>query len=337
MTPLPSANTRVRMTDVAREAGVARVTVSRVISDPGSVAPTTRATVEAAIARLGFVPNLNAGALASSRSRIVGALVPTLSNAWFADTMDGLSATLSAAGYQLLLGQTRYDPQEEDRLVDAFIGRRVDAMVLTGTQHAPGVRARLQRTGMPVVECWDLNDAPIDTVVGFSNAAAGEAVARHLVARGCRRLAFIGAREHRSAQRLQGFGDTARTLGCGDVHTQLVQPPSSVDDGARGLEALMAAQPALDGLFCSNDTLALGALMACRRHGWAVPGRIAVAGFSDLPVAAASVPALTTVRIESRALGERIGGLLQARLQGEPAGAMRVHDVGFRLVVRESA
>lgn len=337
MTPPPSANTRVRMTDVAREAGVARVTVSRVISDPGSVAPTTRATVEAAIARLGFVPNLNAGTLASSRSRIVGALVPTLSNAWFADTMDGLSATLSAAGYQLLLGQTRYDPQEEERLVDAFIGRRVDAMVLTGTQHAPGVRAKLRRAGMPVVECWDLSDAPIDTVVGFSNAAAGEAVARHLVARGCRRLAFIGAREHRSAQRLQGFGDTARALGCGDVNAQLVQPPSSVDDGARGLEALMAAQPALDGLFCSNDTLALGALMACRRHGWAVPGRIAVAGFSDLPVAAASVPALTTVHIESRALGECIGGLLQARLQGEPAGTMRVHDVGFRLVVRESA
>lgn len=328
---------RVRMTDVAREAGVARVTVSRVISAPESVAPATRAAVEAAIARLGFVPNLNAGTLASSRSRIVGALVPTLSNAWFADTMDGLSATLSAAGYQLLLGQTRYDPQEEERLVDAFIGRRVDAMVLTGTQHAPGVRAKLQRAGIPVVECWDLSDSPIDTVVGFSNTAAGETVARHLVARGCRRLGFIGAQEHRSAQRLQGFRETAKLLGCGDVRAQLVQPPSSVDDGARGLEALVAAEPALDGLFCSNDTLALGALMACRQHGWEVPGRIAVAGFSDLPVAAASVPALTTVRIESRALGERIGGLLQQRLRGEPAGAQRVHDVGFRLVVRESA
>jgi LacI family gluconate utilization system Gnt-I transcriptional repressor len=134
------ASPRAHMTDVAREAGVARVTVSRVISAPGSVAPATRAAVKAAIARLGFVPNLNAGMLASRRSRIVGALVPTLSNAWFADTMDGLSATLSVTGYQLLLGQTRYDAGEEERLVDAFIGRRVDAIVLTGTQHQPAVR-----------------------------------------------------------------------------------------------------------------------------------------------------------------------------------------------------
>src|SRR5690606_10244886 len=114
---------RVRMSDVAREAGVARVTVSRVISAPDTVAPRTRAAVEAAIARLGFIPNLNAGTLASRRSHIVAALVPTLSNAWFADTMDGLAGTLSAAGYQLMLGQTRYDPEEEEKLVNAFIGR----------------------------------------------------------------------------------------------------------------------------------------------------------------------------------------------------------------------
>jgi len=331
---LPS---RVRMTDVAREAGVARVTVSRVISAPESVAPVTRAAVEAAIARLGFVPNLNAGTLASSRSRIVGALVPTLSNAWFADTIDGLSVTLSAAGYQLLLGQTRYDTREEERLVDAFIGRRVDAMVLTGTQHSSGVRAKLQRAGIPVVECWDLSDSPIDTVVGFSNTAAGAAVARHLLARGCQRLGFIGAQEHRSSQRLQGFREAAKEIGISNVAVQLVQPPSSVDDGARSLEALIAAQPALDGLFCSNDTLALGALMACRHNKWVVPQRIAIAGFSDLPVAAASVPALTTVRIESRELGERTGSLLVQRLRGETENSPRVHDLGFKLVVRESA
>lgn len=325
------------MADVAREAGVARVTVSRVISAPESVSPVTRVAVEAAIARLGFVPNLNAGTLASSRSRIVGALVPTLSNAWFADTIDGLSATLSAAGYQLLLGQTRYDPREEERLINAFIGRRVDAMVLTGTQHAPGVRIKLQRAGIPVVECWDLSDSPIDTVVGFSNAAAGEVMARHLVARGCRRLGFIGAQEHRSSQRLRGFREAAKALGCRSISAQLVQPPSGVDDGARGLEVLMKQAPQLDGLFCSNDTLALGALLACRRNGWAVPGQIAVAGFSDLPVAAASVPALTTIRIESRALGEHIGDLLQRRLRGEPAESPRVHDMGFKLVVRDSA
>lgn len=258
------------MTDVAREAGVSRVTVSRVLSAPDTVAPATRAIVEATIARLGFVPNLNAGTLASSRSRIIGALVPTLSNAWFADTMNGLSASIAAAGYQLMLGQTPYDMHEEERLVDAFIGRCVDGIVLTGTQHAPGVRQKLQRQHMPVVECWDLSDAPIDTIVGFSNRAAGAAVARHLVERGCRRLGFIGAQEHRSSLRLQGFRDAAPALGIDSVNVHLVQAPSSVLDGAQGLEQLVADYPLLDGLFCSNDTLALGALMACRNNGWPV-------------------------------------------------------------------
>lgn len=334
MTRAPS---RVQMADVAREAGVARVTVSRVINAPHSVAPKTRDAVLAAIARLGFVPNLNAGTLASRRSRIVGALVPTLSNAWFADTMDGLSIRLAAAGYQLLLGQTRYDPHEEERLVDAFIGRRVDAIVLTGTQHLPAVQVKLQRAGIPVIECWDLTDTPIDTVVGFSNADAGATVARHLVGRGCQHLGFIGADESRSAQRLHGFREAAKAAGVSSVHAHLVKPPSSIQDGVRGMNALMHAHPGLDGVFCSNDTLALGALLAARNHGWRVPERIAVAGFSDLPVAIASVPALTTIRIDARALGEYAGDLLANRLRGVPDDGPRVHDLGFSLVVRDSA
>lgn len=333
MTRAPS---RVQMADVAREAGVARVTVSRVINAPHSVAPKTRDAVLAAIARLGFVPNLNAGTLASRRSRIVGALVPTLSNAWFADTMDGLSIRLAAAGYQLLLGQTRYDAHEEERLVDAFIGRRVDAIVLTGTLHLPAVRAKLQRAGIPVIECWDLTDTPIDTVVGFSNAHAGATVARHLVGRGCQHLAYIGADESRSAQRLHGFREAAKAAGVSSVHAHLVEPPSSILDGVRGMEELMHAHPGLDGVFCSNDTLALGALLAARNHGWRVPERIAVAGFSDLPVAIASVPALTTIRIDSRALGEHAGDLLARRLRGASNDGLRVHDLGFTLIVRDS-
>lgn len=325
------------MADVARAAGVARVTVSRVISDPDSVAPATRAAVQAAIAELGYLPNLNAGALASRRSRIVGAIVPTLSNAWFADTMDGLSESLGAAGYQLLLGQTRYDAAAEEQLVDAFLGRGVDAIVLTGTEHRDGVRTKLARAAIPVVECWDLGDAPIDMVVGFSNDATGEAVARHLIARGCRQLGFIGAEEARSAKRLAGFRRVAAAAGCTEVAVERVRPPSSVAQGRAGLLALVARQPGLDGLFCSNDTLALGVLMACRQQGWAVPGRIAVVGFSDLPVAETSVPALTTVHIASRALGQQVGTLLQARLRGEPASDVRIHDIGFSLVVRESA
>lgn len=325
------------MSDVARAAGVARVTVSRVLSDPDSVAAATRAAVQDAVARLGYVPNLNAGTLASSRSRIVGAIVPTLSNAWFADTMHGVSKVLGAAGYQLLLGQTGYDIDAEDRLVDAFIGRRVDAIVLTGTSHHERIRPKLRATGIPTVECWDLCRDPIDMVVGFSNEATGQAVAEHLLARGCRRFGFLGADEDRSRKRLQGFRAALARAGVRQVAVGTVSPPSSIDDGAEGLAKLLAGKPTLQAVFCSNDTLALGALLESRRRGLRVPEDLSVVGFSDLPVAAACFPALTTVRIDSRRLGERIGELLELRLRRDPPATARIHDLGFSMAIRDSA
>ncbi len=335
------------MADVAREAGVARVTVSRVLSDPDKVKPATRAAVQAAIERLGYVPNLNAGSLASSRSRIVGAIVPMLSNAWFADTMDGLAEVLAGAGYQLLLGQSRYDEGGEAGLVDAFLGRQVDALVLTGVGHQPSVREKLRRLAIPVVETWDLSDDPIDMVAGFSNHATGQAVADYLLARGHRRIGFIGADERRSQQRLQGLCERLAASGAPEVQVERVKPPSAIDDGAQGLARLLAREPGLQAIFCSNDILAVGALFECRRRGVAVPQQMAVVGFSDLAIAAACVPALTTVRVPSRELGRHAGRMLLARLrpapgsdtpdQADAAPMARIADLGFQLIPRESA
>ncbi|KGH08242.1 hypothetical protein P608_18655 [Comamonas thiooxydans] len=105
----------------------------------------------------------------------------------------------------------------------------------------------------------------------------------------------------------------------------------------QALNALIAKQPRLDGVFCSNDTLALGVLQGCRLLNLAVPQRIAVIGFSDLPLAAACVPALTTVRIDAREIGTRAGERLCHRLRGEDKTDARMLDLGFELVIRESA
>ncbi len=327
------------MSDVAREAGVARVTVSRVLSEPGSVAPATRAAVQAAIERLGYLPNLNAGTLASQRSHIVGCIVPSLSNAWFADTIDGLGDVLAGAGYQLLLGQTRYDLAAEERLIDTFLGRQVDAVVVTGANHTPGAREKLRRAGMPVVETWDLPTDPIDMGVGFSHEQAGALAADRLLARGCRQLGFIGADEIRARKRLAGLqAAVARHGGGVPVEITLCPAPSSFEDGTAGMQLLKQQRPALDGVFCGNDTLAIGALAACRHSGWRVPQDIAVVGFSDHAIAAAAVPALTTVRVRSLELGREAGRLLLQRLDGQaddPRGSLR--DLGVCLIERESA
>ena len=205
---MPSA-AAVRMEDVAREAGVSPVTVSRALNTPEKLAPATLAAVRAAIERLRYVPNLTAGSLASNRSRIVAAIVPTIANSIFSDTIDGLATVMAPHRYQLLLGQTQYRDDEEAQLVEAFLGRRVDGLVLTGVKHARGLRARLQRAGIPVVETWDLTARPIDMLVGFSNRAAGEAAARYLLGKGYRRLAFIGGEDDSLG------GATRRVSRCG--------------------------------------------------------------------------------------------------------------------------
>jgi LacI family gluconate utilization system Gnt-I transcriptional repressor len=333
--PLSSTRTPARMEDVARAAGVSLVTVSRAINTPERLAPATLATVRAAIQRLRYVPNLTAGSLASSRSRIIAAIVPTISNSIFSDTIDGLAQALAAQGYQLLLGQTHYREDEEARLIAAFLGRRVDGLVLTGIRHAQGVRTRLKRAGIPVVETWDLTPRPIDMVVGFSNHAAGYAAARYLAGKGYDSLGFVGGDDDRSAARLEGFGAGAGECGIASVLVQTVPSPSSVADGARALSALCkSAHPR--AVLCTNDMLAAGALFECQRRRFPVPERVALMGFADLPIAAGTEPPLTSVQVHATEMGQRAGALMLSRLRGEE-DVERIVDLGFSVVERASA
>ena len=326
------------MSDVAHAAGVSLVTVSRAINEPDKVAPDTLAAVRAAVEQLGYVPNLTAGSLASSRSRIIAAIVPTISNLVFSETIEALTQTLADGGYQLLLGQSSYRPGDEATLVDTFLGRRVDGLVLTGSAQSPALRAKLKRAGVPVVQTWDLPippNAPIDMLVGFSNLDAGKAAAQHLIDRGHRALAFIGAEEDRSRLRLEGFRAVAATHGIDGVEVELIRPPALIDDAGPRLAQILARRPEVTAVFCNNDLLAAGVLFECRQRGWEVPGRIAVLGFGDLAVARAASPRLSTVLIRRAEMGERAGQMLLARLAGETTGPNLI-DIGFEIVARAS-
>lgn len=337
---------RARMSDVARAAGVSLVTVSRAINEPGKVKPDTLATVRAVMEQLGYVPNLIAGSLASNRSRIIAAIVPTISNLVFSETIDALAQTLAEGGYQLLLGQSGYRPGDEAALVDTFLGRRVDGLVLTGIGQSPALQAKLRQAGIPVVQTWDLperktnsekTDAVIDMVVGFSNFDAGYAAAEHLLQRGHRTLAFIGAEEARSRERLGGFRAAASAHGVDatTVQAELIRPPAFMDEAAPRLARIIARSPGVSAVFCNNDLLATGALFECQRRGWAVPERIAIMGFGDLAAARAAYPKLSTILIRRAEMGECAGQLLLARFSGRHPDTSIV-DIGFEVIVRSS-
>ena len=326
----------VQMEDVARLAGVSMMTVSRAIREPGKVATATRQRVADAIAKIGYVPNLTAGSLASNRSRIVSAIVPTIDNSIFAETVRGLSETLALGGYQLMLGQTGYDENAEEALVAAFLGRRVDGMVVTGVSHSALTRQRLAQAGIPVVETWDLTPRPIDMVVGFSNRAAGREMARYLLAKGHRRIGFAGGGDDRTLARLAGFEAAVKRVHGAYLVRVLVAAGTSFTGGREALSDLLDQDRKLQAIFFSNDALAVGALMECRRRGIPVPGGLAIAGFADLNIAAAVAPSLTSVQVGSRHIGSEAARMLLMRLEGKPI-AQPIRDLGFSIIARESA
>ena len=327
--------------DVAKLAGVAPITVSRVINTPDSVAPDTLRKVREAIDRTGYVPNMLAGGLASTRSHLVAGIVPTMSSPVFQETVEALTETLAAAGYQLMLGQSGYTESREDQLLDAIIGRRPDGIVLTGIVRSPGARLRLLAAGIPIVETWDLTPTPVDMLVGFSHEKIGAAVADYLHAVGRRRLAVITAADERARLRAKGLADAAARLGIANTLAPelplfVAAAPGTLGSGRRGLADLLARHPDLDAVFCSSDILALGVITEAQALGVRVPTELAVVGYGDLNFAADTLPPLTTVRVNGTAIGQMAARCIIERAQGRPV-EQRVTDVGFALVKRESA
>jgi LacI family transcriptional regulator, gluconate utilization system Gnt-I transcriptional repressor len=331
----------VTLADVAREAGVSKITASRALANPDVVSPETRKRVHEAVVRTGYVPNLLAGALRSNRTRLIACLVSTIgSGSVFMDAVQAMTEVLESAGYQVILGQRGYDVSQEERLVEAVLARRPDGLVLMGTVRSEGARRRLESTRIPLVEAWDLAPEPVDSMVGFSHRKVGAAAARYLHAKGRRRLAFTTTDEWRGAQRAQGFADAARRLGLvskgADVPSWRFTAPSRLRHGREGLAQLLQQQPDTDAIFCSTDLVALGALVEARVRGIAVPEQLAIIGFGDADYAVDTDPPLTTVRVDSVALGRRTAEMLMARIAGDTEPG-QVLDLGFDIIERGTA
>jgi LacI family gluconate utilization system Gnt-I transcriptional repressor len=330
----------VTLREVARLAGVAMITASRAINTPEQVAPATLARVREAVDRTGYVPNMLAGGLASNRSRLVAAVVPTIVGPVFLETIQSLTESLAAAGYQLMLGQSGYNGSREDDLLDAIIGRRPDGIILTGIMHSEAGRRRLLASGIPVIETWDLSPNPIDMLIGFSHEKIGGAVVEHLHARGRRRLAVLTGDDERALRRKAGFVEAARAKGLAiegidGLPTGIVRAPTTAGSGRTGLLDLLARHPDIDAVFCSSDLLALGVMIEAQLQGIAVPGRLAVVGFGDLALARDFHPALTTVRIDGTSIGRLAARLIVDRAEGRDV-TERIVDVGFSVVPRAS-
>jgi LacI family gluconate utilization system Gnt-I transcriptional repressor len=328
------------MADVARLAGVSPMTVSRAFKTDSSVSGATRDAILKAADDLGYVFDSTASSLRSQRTDFIAVTIPSINNANFAETVRGLSEGLKPRGLQILLGYTDYDMAEEERLIEQFLRRRPEAIVVTGGRHTPRARRMLENAGIPVIETWDLPDDPIGHVIGFSNAGAVRGMVDHFVARGLTRIAFIGGdttRDTRGADRRAGF--IAAMQGHGLDATRLIAagvPPISMREGAMAMGRLLDTLPDTQAVICVSDLSAFGALTECQRRGVAVPGRLWIAGFGDYEIAGIAVPSLTTINPFPRDIGLRTATLILDVLDGRADQPARI-AISPELLIRQSS
>lgn len=330
---------RVTLAEVAAAAGVSSITVSRVMNEPDKVSDDLRDKVMAAVTRLGYVPNGAARALASARPLIVAVLVPSLTNEVFVETLQAIRGVLEPKGYQVLIGDTGYSPEAEEKLLNAYLAFGPGGLILTGLKQSERVRQRLAALRLPRVHMMELptpGDPAPPPSVGFSQEEAGAAMTRYLISRGYRRIGFLATQlDDRTLQRRNGWGGAMEQAGLYDPALEITDPGrSSVGRGAELLRRILADGPVVEALFCNNDDVAQGVMFEAQRRGISIPGDLAVAGFNDLSASAWCNPGLTTIATPRAAVGRLSALTLIDLLASKSAPPAR--DLGFELVIRGS-
>lgn len=313
------------------------MTVSRALREPERVSAKSLKRIRAVIERLGYLPDPAAQALAAGRTNVIGVIVPSVTNNVFADVMRGVYTAAEDSRWQVQLGNSRYSPLAEERLVKTFLSQRPAGLIISGIDQSEETRALLQAAPCRIVQIMETSDQPLDMMVGFSHLEAARAATRHLLAMGYTRPGFLVARlDPRTQRRLQGFREVAGAAGLLDPSRIITTPQAStVTLGGMLMADLLSRAPETDAILCNNDDLALGALFECQRRGLSVPDGIGICGFNDLEMMAAAYPTITSVRTHRYEMGERAMRMLAEALDGRDP-AEPVVDLGFEVVARQS-
>jgi LacI family transcriptional regulator len=255
----------------------------------------------------------------------------------FSASTHALQVRLAEDDYTLLLASHEYDLAAEVRMVQAFIERGVDGMVLVGLDHDPEVHRLLAQAGIPYELSWAIDASGFHHSLGFSNRRAAAAVAQHLLELGHREIAVVSgytANNDRARERVAGVREAVEARGLALAPELVLETSFSIASGRRALADLLATKQRFTAVACGNDILAMGVLIEAAARGIAVPGQLSVAGFDDIDLAAEYTPSLTTVHLPVADIGRAAAERMLARLAGKTVP--RVEEVRVDLVVRAS-
>ena len=325
---------------IADEAGVSLMTVSRALRGAAGVAEKTRQRINAIAAKHNYTANLLVTGIRTGRTWTAGVMMP-VSHSFYSDIIWGAHDELAEAKYAMLLSvfpddYTQAEKAEDLRHLMPLIERRVDGLIFRPTDDLATDRhfEELRRRQIPFVTVDRYLSGANCDFVGTDDYSGGVLVARHFLALGHRRVAFLAGPDFvsTSRQRRHGFTDTIEKAG---AHCTTIQMRDFVDlDAARDFLAL---SPRPSAVFCVNDYMALALLAAARERSVKVPQELSVCGFADLPEASLVSPRLTTVHQDPRAIGRRAAQVLMHRIAARGAdGAAEMIQITPSLVVRES-
>lgn len=302
--------------DVARVAGLSAMTVSRALNNPSVVKEATLNKVKSAVESTGYIPNKAAGALASSKSGLIGVVVPQINNSMFVETVEALRDHLAQRGYHVLLSVSGFSATSEADIVSALLSHRPDGIVLTGVHHDNRLKKILLNSSVPVVEIWDSTPTPIDMLVGLSHHKIGEAIGLEIVQKQPKHVGLIWAEDARALKRLE---EIVRVLKQKNIAFTIVHvlTPATVQSGRQGLLTLLEEKHSFDVIACSSDTLAQGCIAEAHKQNMKVPDDFAVIGFGDLDIAEYNVPSITTVNIDRVGMGQRAANMLADKIEGK--------------------
>ena len=325
-----------KMKDIAREAGVSTATVGRVLHKSGYVSPEAKERVDAAVRKLGYVPNTLARALTTKRSGIIGCLVVEHAGNLHQEISRVVMAAAEARGYRLFTMQSRLAVRDEDELIRQFIGLRVDGLAVISNIYLTREQLSLLRSrGVPVAAIERAYFSPGVDNVCFCDVEGAEETVRRFLDKGHRRIAFLGPKPFAQTEedRLEGF---RRAMAAAGIHRE--QPILALTETFSTVQGKAATEQLLDlpepptAIFCTADNLAAGAMQALYERGLRVPRDMSISGY-DNRIAQELAPPIDSVEPDLEHLGDMVMDLLTARMEN-PDAASRTEWLKIRLVDR---
>ena len=328
----------VTLADVALLAQVSEITVSRILRNHGPIGADTRDRVMAAVRQTGYVPNRLAGGLASSGSKLVGVIVPSLTNIVFPEVLGGIRSALQGTGFQAVIAVSDYDPATEQELIASLLAWKPEAMVIAGLDHTDMARAMLVGSGVRIAEVMEIDSQPIDLAVGLSHRQAGFDTGQYLLGRGYRRFGYVGhdwTSDHRAKLRYDGLVAALAEAKVGLLEICRFEGPSSIGAGRYMLAQILTRKHDLDVVVFSNDDMATGGVFHCLGAGIRPKQDLALFGFNGLDVGQALPTPLSTVRSNRFLIGKTaIEKLLGQRERPEMP---EIIDTGYEIIAGATA